>query len=101
MEYKRTLVEHYPFDFPNPIEKHQLTIIWGNDGWRYIPFLNIREKFTATKYYREHWDGVVALPTHIENDVIWTLYSQKPLMWRETGKWKDEIYEEKSPNQTK
>lgn len=101
MEYKRTLVEHYPFDFPNPIEKHEVTIVWGNDGWRYIPFLNIRDKFTETTYYRQKWEGVIAHPSHIEYDVTWTLYSQKPLMWRESGKLRDEIYEERSPNQTK
>lgn len=100
MEYKRTLVEHYLFDFPSPIEKHEVTIIWGNDGWRYIPFLNIRDKFTYTKYYLEHWEGVVAMPEYIENNVTWTLYSHQPRMWRESGKLRDEIYEVKGPNQT-
>jgi hypothetical protein len=100
MEYKRTLVEHYPFDFPSPLEKHELTIIWGDDGWRYIPFLKLRDRFTQGKYYMQRWEGVLAMPRHIENDVTWTLYSHQPRMWRETTKWKDEIYEAKTPNQT-
>lgn len=100
MEYKRTPVEHYPFDFPKALETHVVTIIWGNDGWRYIPFLNIRDKFTSKKYYMEKWEGVVAPPCSIEMDVTWTLYSQKPRMWREVSNSKDEIYEVKNPSQT-
>lgn len=101
MEYKRTRVELYPLDLPSPIENHRVTIIWGNDGWRYIPFLNIRDKFTETTYYRQNWEGVIAPPSHVEHDVTWILYSKKPRMWRETGKLQDEIYEERSPSQTK
>lgn len=99
MEYKRTPVEHYLLDFPSPVEKHELTIIWGNDGWRYIPFLKLRDRFTETKYFLERWEGVIAIPTHTES-VTWTLYSHQPRMWRESGQWKDEIYEVKNPNQT-
>jgi hypothetical protein len=42
------------------------TLIWGNDGWCYIPELKIRQRFTEKKYYREDWDGVIAMPEHIE-----------------------------------
>lgn len=80
--------------FPNPIDNKTITIIWGNDGWRYIPDLKIRDKFTQTKYYMETWEGVIALPEHVEN-INWTLYSHQPRLWKEG----EEVYEEKVSNQ--
>lgn len=44
----------------------ELTIIWGNDGWCYIPQLKIREKFQTNDYIQEDWDGVIAIPEHID-----------------------------------
>lgn len=41
-------------------------MIWGNDGWCYIPELTIRRKFTETGNIQEAWSGVIALPEHIE-----------------------------------
>lgn len=43
-----------------------LTLIWGNDGWCYIPELHIRRKFTEVGSHEENWNGVIAIPEHIE-----------------------------------
>ena len=76
----------------NPIETRKLNLIWGNDGWCYIPDLKVRQKFTEDKFYRENWDGVIAMPEYIEN-ITWTLYSQSPLLWRESASVFDYIYQ--------
>lgn len=44
----------------------ELTIIWGNDGWCYIPQLKVREKFQEKDYIQEDWDGVIAMPEYVE-----------------------------------
>ena len=44
----------------------ELTIIWSNDGWCYIPQLKIREKFQEKDYIQEDWDGVIAMPEYVE-----------------------------------
>lgn len=44
----------------------QLTLIWGNDGWCYIPQLKVREKFQEKNYIQEDWEGVIAIPEYVE-----------------------------------
>jgi hypothetical protein len=78
----------------NPIETRKLNLIWGSDGWCYIPDLKVRQKFKEDKFYREKWDGVIAMPEYIEN-ITWTLYSHSPLVWRESASGFDYIYETK------
>jgi hypothetical protein len=75
----------------NPIKTQKVTTIWGNDGWCYIPELQLRQKFTENKYFREKWDGIIAMPEYIEN-ITWSLYSQSPLVWREKSSEFDYIY---------
>jgi hypothetical protein len=65
-----------------PIESKKVTLIWSNDGWCYIPQLNLRQRFTEKLYYSEEWKGVIALPEHIET-IEWALYSREPKVWRE------------------
>jgi len=80
MEY--TKVEQSTLILKKPIESKNVTLIWSNDGWCYIPQLKIRQKFTETQYYREDWHGVIAMPEYIEQ-VNWILYSKEPLTWQE------------------
>jgi hypothetical protein len=77
-----------------PIENKHVNLIWGNDGWCYIPELKIRHKFTETKYFREKWDGVIAMPEYVES-INWTTYSQSPPVWRETGNDFDHLFQTK------
>ena len=76
------------------IESKQVTLIWGTDGWCYIPDLKLRHRFTETKYHRERWEGVIAMPQSIEG-IMWTQYSASPLVWRETGASFDYFFETK------
>lgn len=41
-------------------------MIWANDGWCYIPQLNIRRKFKETHTIEEDWSGVIAMPEYVE-----------------------------------
>ena len=43
-----------------------ITMIWGNDGWCYIPQLNIRKKFNENSEITENWEGVISLPEYFE-----------------------------------
>jgi len=90
MEYIRT--EPSTLTLPK-IKGKKVTLIWANDGWCYIPQLNIRQRFTETHYYHESWTGIIAMPEYIE-EVERTLYSKEPLIWREN----DEVYSQKKKN---
>ena len=58
------------------------TLIWGNDGWCYLPELKMRQRFTETKYYHEDWDGIIAMPEYVETTYR-TVLSKEPLVWQE------------------
>ena len=77
-----------------PIESKNVTLIWANDGWCYIPQLKLRQRFTETHYTSEEWVGVIAMPEHIEQ-VTWALHSKEPRIWQENG----EIYSLKVSSQ--
>ncbi len=79
MEYTRTALSHSPFK-----TTREITVVWGNDGWRYVPQLKFRDKFTEKLYTREEWDGVLALPESIEV-VNWGVHLKEPLTWSEGG----------------
>jgi len=77
-----------------PIESKNVTLIWANDGWCYIPQLKLRQRFTETHYTSEEWMGTIAMPEYIEQ-VTWALHSKEPRVWQEN----DEIYSLKAPIQ--
>ena len=88
-----------PYDggLATPIQEKHVTLVWGSDGWRYIPELNIRDMFTSNKtYIFQPWEGNLPLPEYVEK-ATWFLYSEKPRVWREKGEDFDELYEEKLP----
>lgn len=89
MEYARlTLIS------TKPIESKNVTLIWSNDGWCYIPQLKLRQRFTETHYTSEEWVGVIAMPEHIEQ-ITWALHSKEPRIWQEN----DEFYSLKASTQ--
>jgi hypothetical protein len=77
----------------------QITRVWGNDGWCYIPELRVRQRFSATtdsqtlEFTSETWDGVIPIPQYQEQ-VTYSLLSAKPLSWQEQGTWGSERYAE-------
>jgi len=76
------------------------TLIWGNDGWCYIPELKMRQRFTEKKYYREDWDGVVAMPEYIEI-IERSITTKEPLVWQEESEIFSAIRTKKSSNMKK
>jgi hypothetical protein len=87
-------VKRFQSSSSKELESHQVTTVWGNDGWCYIPALRMRQKYKENKYFHEKWDGVIAMPEYTEN-ITWRLYSRSPLVWRETGNGFDYVYETK------
>ena len=86
MEYTRKKAESSLSVSPN------VTFLWGNDGWRYCPELGFRDKFTTTHYYRMSWDGVIAIPEHIEALPYKELTASE---WQEG----DDVFQPKTPIQ--
>ena len=90
--------------FPSkPIhEPIQITRIWAQDGWCYIPELKQRQRFflneeTTLKLETETWTGVLPLAESVES-LSYLLFSQKPLVWAEKSSWGVELYEEHNAN---
>jgi hypothetical protein len=68
----RIFREHSPSDSTN----HKVTVIWGADGWSYIPAKKIRRKFFSTydsnclEMVQEIWEGIIPIPEY-EELVTW------------------------------
>jgi hypothetical protein len=95
MKYTRT---QSPSNLPKPLITENVTLFWGNDGWRYTPKLKLRHKFTDTHCSIEKWEGTMPIPIYVEK-ITWSLYSEKPMRWREASEHFDEVYEETPPSQ--
>lgn len=104
MLVRKVAPESYPFDLGTPIEKKELTYLWCNDGWCYIPDLQIRQKFILTdsliELQQEPWQGVIPLPLQTEA-VTRVVYCQSPMVWMETSQGVSEIFSEIVPTQSK
>ena len=94
MRVKVSKVKHSTFK--NNI---QITRIWANDGWCYIPELQLRQKFLVVdtpsefELLSEPWQGIIPKPEHWEQ-LNYYPKSQFPLVWEEMGPWGREKYEE-------
>jgi len=71
-----------PGNLPKALKSMKTSFVWGNDGWCYIPELEIRQRFTETLFFIEEWTGIVPMPCHFET-LEYTIYSEKPRMWKE------------------
>jgi hypothetical protein len=91
MEYTK---KAYDGTLKTPLEETYVTFVWGTDGWRYVPELNIRDRFTDKTYIFESWEGNLPLPEYIEKGK-WFTYSHSPRIWREQGEEFDELFEQK------
>jgi hypothetical protein len=81
-----------------PIKTILITRIWGNDGWCYIPELNLRQKFFTSgadqlRLESQAYTGAIPFPEHSEL-LTYFLYSQSPLSWGEQGPWGYESFEQ-------
>lgn len=59
--------------------------MWCDDGWAYVPKLKIRFRhINASEEYDEvYWPEVIPAKVEYEETVKWTLYKQKPKIWKE------------------
>jgi hypothetical protein len=78
-----------------PIVK-QITQIWSNDGWCYIPELKQRRQFLDTEHGFlldiENYDGIIPFPLYVES-LEYRTSERVPQSWVETGEWGSELYE--------
>lgn len=69
-----------------PLTVKNITLLWCDDGWTYIPTLKIRRKFTQSSfltYTEEPWDTSVPANVLYKETVIHTTYSASPKIWTE------------------
>ena len=82
----------------------QITRIWGQDGWCYIPELSQRQRFSVVGEFlemeQEIWRGVIPMPEHQES-LGYTVRAVQPLIWQEGGQGWAELYEEVVPTHNK
>ena len=82
----------------------QITRIWAQDGWCYIPELSQRQRFSVVGEFlemeHEIWRGVIPMPEYQEA-IQYCVYGQQPLTWQEGGQGWTELYEEVVPNHSK
>jgi hypothetical protein len=60
----------------------------------------MRQRFTEKKYYREDWDGVIAMPEHIEV-IERSVLTKEPLVWQEGSEIFSTMKPKKSSNMKK
>ena len=77
-----------------------VTILWCDDGWSYIPELNLRRQYYAIKksmkLRQELWEGTIPLPLHSEQ-VQLSQYSE--MVWREVSEDHDDLFSVSTTNQ--
>ena len=82
----------------------QITRIWAQDGWCYIPELSQRHRFFAKddclEFDCERWHGIIPMPEHRET-LHYSVHALQPLIWQEEGQGWSELYEEVVPNHSK
>ena len=99
-------VESYPLTLGTPLKIDYVTYLWCNDGWCYIPEIDIRRKYHTTEnpselnITEEKWNGVFPVCEYLEL-VEMELYSKSPLIWKETILGSSELYVETTETQTK
>jgi len=76
---------------PDFEKRVDVRMIWGVDGWCYVPQLKYRQKFLEKLYFLEAWEGVIPMSEY-EESVTLTVYSQSPRHWRESSEHFDEVY---------
>jgi hypothetical protein len=94
MRLRQSKWEELRFQFPKIRESKDLSVIFCDDGWTYIPQLRIRRKFTDDDehpssdewmlYFEEPWDGLIPGKILHEYKAIYTTYVAKTLVWMES-----------------
>lgn len=92
-------VESYPLTLEKPLKMSNVTYLWCNDGWCYIPEINIRRKYSTSdnnselNIIEQNWTGVIPVCEYSEMVEI-SLYSDSPQIWKEKIEDFSELYVE-------
>ena len=81
MKVKKMSPESYPLSLDNPKQIIDVTYMWCNDGWCYVPHLKQRRKYTLEEHgiidvSIESYDGVMPMFQHSE-EVQLTVFQWK------------------------
>lgn len=79
-----------------PLEIKDLTILWCDDGWSYIPARYVRFRYIHSNetYEEVSWTGAIPARVEYEEHIKWTLYSNSPKIWKEEAKEYSELFVE-------
>jgi len=76
---------------PKVLETKEVSVLWCDDGWAYIPQKGIRRKFSKEDdnsdlmdYVEEKWPGLVPARIYYDEKVMYTTFVGKSNMWMES-----------------
>ena len=82
---------------PTVRETREVTNIWTDSEWSYIPELKVRRQFMVDvkskdfQYLEEPWDGVIPNKVLNEQKITYVVYNHKK-MWSESCNGFTEVY---------
>jgi hypothetical protein len=82
---------------PTIRETREVTVLWTDSEWSYIPELKIRRSFKipdtskAIQYTEQSWDGIIPGKVMREERVLYTIYNHRK-MWMEVTNQYSELY---------
>jgi hypothetical protein len=87
-----------------PKEMNEVTFLWANDGWCYIPELKQRRKYVLNndgivEVLVQVWAYAIPLPQHVEK-VTQSVLQETPRVLQEQTEHSCELYEEVPETQT-
>jgi len=79
-----------------PLEIKDLTILWCDDGWSYVPSRYVRFRYIHSNetYEEVSWTGAIPARVEYQEHIKWTLYSNSPKIWKEEAKEYSELFVE-------
>jgi len=96
MKIKRMAPQSYTKPLPKALDSKEVSILWCNDGWSYIPARYVRFRYShETQIYEEVcWSGSIPAKVEYEEQIKWILYSKSPRIWQENGPGYSELFVE-------
>lgn len=108
MKVKKMTLESYPFTLDSPKQVLDVTYLWANDGWCYVPEMKQRRKYIledagVIDVQIEDYYGVMPMSLH-EEAVVLTVYSQRKeektaKVWSEKTDFSCDLFVEIDPIQ--
>jgi hypothetical protein len=88
-----------------PIQTKELTYLWCNDGWCYIPEIKARRKYFTIEdnlhiqIIEEKWSELIPVCEYLEKVEV-SIYSHSPQIWKEQIENFCDLYVESKEIQT-